>query len=175
MAASRYVVFSHGKESGPWGKKIIALAETARSEGYTVESIDYRGIDTVEGRVAKLAEGCKNLQGELVLVGSSLGGFVATAASSFLHARGLFLMAPALYMDGLPTLRPKVVDCPVEVVHGWNDDVVPLEHSMRFAREYGAALHLLDDDHGLHGSIRRIKHLFEYFLIAIDLPPEIPA
>ena len=175
MAASRYVVFSHGKESGPWGKKIIALAETARSEGYTVESIDYRGIDTVEGRVAKLAEGCKNLQGELVLVGSSLGGFVATAASSFLHARGLFLMAPALYLDGLPTLRPKVVDCPVELVHGWHDDVVPLEHSMRFAREYGAALHLLNDDHGLHGSIRRIKNLFEYFLIAIDLPPEIQA
>jgi len=175
LAASRYVVFSHGKESGPWGKKIIALAETARSEGYTVESIDYRGIDTVEGRVAKLAEGCKNLQGELVLVGSSLGGFVATAASSFLHARGLFLMAPALYLDGLPTLRPKVVDCPVELVHGWHDDVVPLEHSMRFAREYGAALHLLNDDHGLHGSIRRIKNLFEYFLIAIDLPPEIQA
>ena len=42
-------------------------------------------------------------------------------------------------------------------------------------REYGAALHVLEDDHGLHGSIRRIKHLFEYFLIAIDLPPEFEA
>lgn len=78
-------------------------------------------------------------------------------------------------MEGLPTLRPKVVACPVEVVHGWHDEVVPLEHSLRFAREYGAALHLLNDDHGLHGSIRRIEHLFECFLIAIDPPPEIPA
>jgi pimeloyl-ACP methyl ester carboxylesterase len=169
---SRYVVFSHGKESGPWGKKIIALAETARAEGYTVESIDYRGIDSPEKRVERLVEGCRGLQGELVLVGSSLGGFVAMAAASFLHARGVFLMAPAIYMPGLPELRPRVVDCPVEIVHGWKDDVVPLEHSMRFAREYGAALHLLDDDHGLHASIRRIKHLFEYFLVAIDLPPE---
>lgn len=175
MATSRYCVFSHGKDSEPWGKKIIAMAETARSEGYTVESIDYRGLDTVEGRIAKLVDGCKNLQGELVLVGSSLGGYVATAASSFLHARGLFLLAPAFYMDGLPPLRPRVVDCPVEIVHGWHDDVVPLEHSSRFAREYGAALHVLDDDHRLHGSIRRIKHLFEFFLISVDLPPELVA
>jgi fermentation-respiration switch protein FrsA (DUF1100 family) len=169
---SRYVVFSPGKDSGPWGKKIIALTETAKAEGYTVESIDYRGIDSPEKRVERLVEGCRSLQGELVLVGSSMGGFVSMAAASFLHARGVFLMAPALYMPGLPELRQRVVDCPVEIVHGWHDDVVPLEHSMRFAREYGAALHLLDDDHGLHRSIRRIKHLFEYFLVAIDLPPE---
>ena len=32
----RHVVFSHGKDSGPWGSKITALAETARSEGYNV-------------------------------------------------------------------------------------------------------------------------------------------
>jgi pimeloyl-ACP methyl ester carboxylesterase len=169
---SRYVVFSHGKDSGPWGKKIIALTETAKAEGYTVESIDYRGIDSPEKRVERLVEGCRSLQGELVLVGSSLGGFVSMAAASFLHARGVFLMAPALYMPGLPELRQRVVDCPVEIVHGWKDDVVPLEHSMRFAREYGAALHVLEDDHGLHRSIRRIKHLFEFFLVSIDLPPE---
>jgi pimeloyl-ACP methyl ester carboxylesterase len=169
---SRYVVFSHGKDSGPWGKKIIALTETAKAEGYTVESIDYRGIESPEKRVERLVEGCRSLQGELVLVGSSMGGFVSMAAASFLHARGVFLMAPALYMPGLPELRQRVVDCPVEIVHGWKDDVVPLEHSMRFAREYGAALHVLEDDHGLHRSIRRIKHLFEFFLVSIDLPPE---
>jgi pimeloyl-ACP methyl ester carboxylesterase len=168
----RHVVFSHGKDSEPWGKKIIALADTARAEGYGVESIDYRGIDTIEGRVQKLAQGCQNLHGELVLVGSSLGGYVATAAASFLHARGVFLLAPAFYMDGLPPLRPRVVDCPVEIIHGWRDEVVPLDNSMRFAREYGAALHVLDDDHRLHGSIRRLKYLFEFFLISIDMPPE---
>lgn len=175
MAVKRYVVFSHGKESGPWGKKIIALADTARGEGYAVESIDYRGIDTVEGRVSKLVNSCQELQGELVLVGSSLGGFISTVASSFLHARGLFLLAPALYMEGLPVLRPRVVDCPVEIIHGWHDDVVPLEHSERFAREYGAALHVLNDDHRLQVSISRIKYLFEYFLITIDRPPEVAA
>ena len=30
----RYVVFSHGKDSEPWGSKIAAMAEIARSEGF---------------------------------------------------------------------------------------------------------------------------------------------
>lgn len=165
MPTSRYCVFSHGKESGPWGKKIIALAETARSEGYTVESIDYRGIDTVEGRIAKLVEGCKNLQGELVLVGSSLGGYVATAASSFLHARGVFLMAPALYLPGIPPLKRGLPDCPIAVVHGWRDEVIPCEHSMRFARDNRLALHLVESDHQLHSAIPFLRYLFQYFLV----------
>ena len=54
--ANRYVVFSHGKDSGPWGKKITALADVARSEGYGVESVDYRGIDAVKGRIDRLIE-----------------------------------------------------------------------------------------------------------------------
>jgi hypothetical protein len=49
---------------------------------------------------------------------------------------------------------------------------VPIEHSIRFAREYGASMHLVDGDHQLHEQLRFIKYLFEYFLIALDLPPE---
>jgi len=168
--ASRHVVFSHGQESGPWGRKISALAEVARSEGYVAHSVDYRGIDEPRARVARLVDFCKELAGDLVLVGSSLGGYVAVASASLLHARGVFLMAPALYMQGLPELRASVLDCPAAVVHGWRDDVVPFEHSVRFAQASQAALHLLESDHRLHNQIRVIQYLFEYFLIALDLP-----
>jgi fermentation-respiration switch protein FrsA (DUF1100 family) len=99
-----------------------------------------------------------------------LGGYVAVASASLLHARGVFLMAPALYMEGLPELRDGVLDCPAAIVHGWRDDVVPYEHSVRFAQSYGAALHLLNGDHRLHNQIRVLRYLFEYFLIALDLP-----
>jgi pimeloyl-ACP methyl ester carboxylesterase len=166
----RYVVFSHGQESGPWGRKISALAEVARSEGYDAHSVDYRGIDEPRARVAKLVEACKELAGDLVLVGSSMGGFVSVASASLLHARGIFLMAPALYVDGLPELRPGVLDCPSAIVHGWKDEVIPFEHSVRFAKTYHSALHLLESDHRLHNQIRVIQYLFEYFLIALDLP-----
>ena len=167
---ARHVVFSHGKESGPWGRKISALAEVARSEGYEAHSVDYRGLDDPRQRITRLAEFCKELAGDLVLVGSSLGGYVAVASASLLHARGIFLMAPALYMPGLPQLREGVLDCPATVVHGWRDNVVPFEHSLRFAKSYRAALHLLESDHNLHNQIRVIQYLFEYFLIALDLP-----
>jgi pimeloyl-ACP methyl ester carboxylesterase len=170
--AARYVVFSHGKESGPWGRKITALAETARAEHFTVHSVDYRGIDAPEQRIARLVDTCRELQGELVLVGSSLGAYVTVSAASVLHARGVFLMAPAIYAPGLPPLRPRAVDCTMNVVHGWYDEVIPVDDAIRFAREYKAPLHILNDDHGLGSSIRRIKYLFEYFLVTLDLPPD---
>jgi pimeloyl-ACP methyl ester carboxylesterase len=168
--ATRHVVFSHGQEGSPWGRKITALADTARAEGYHPESIDYRGIDSPRDRIARLMEFCKDLQGDLVLVGSSLGGYVSAAAASHLHARGVFLMAPAIYMEGLPELRKGALDSPTMVVHGWRDEVVPYEHSVRFATTYGASLHLLDGDHRLHNQLRLIRYLFEYFLISLDLP-----
>jgi pimeloyl-ACP methyl ester carboxylesterase len=168
---TRYVVFSHGLDGSPWGRKIAALAEIARSEGYEPESVDCRGMSSPRDRLAKLVETCRDLSGEIVLVGSSLGGYVALSAASLLHARGIFLMAPAVYVDGLPPLRDRVIDCPVTVVHGWRDETVPYEHSVRFAKEYRAALHLLDGDHRLHSQIRVLSYLFEQFLITLDLPP----
>ena len=45
------VVFSHGKESGPWGTKILALADIARASGWRVESVDYRGLESVDDRL----------------------------------------------------------------------------------------------------------------------------
>ncbi len=101
----RYVVFSHGRDSEPWGSKIAAMAEIARAEGFHVESVDYRGIDDPRERVTRLLAFCKDLRGSLVLAGSSVGGWVSVAASSLLQARGLFLLAPALYMPG--SARPR--------------------------------------------------------------------
>ena len=164
----RYVVFSHGKESGPWGTKIAALADIARAEGYEVESVDYRGIDDPHARVTRLLAYCRDFQGRLVLVGSSMGGHVSTAGSRLLRTAGLFLMAPAFYVPGFEDMTPEPADCPVTIVHGWRDDVVPVENSIRFARQHGASLHLLDTDHRMQDKIREIGYYFEYFLITLD-------
>lgn len=167
---NRYVVFSHGQESGPWGTKIGALARLAGQEGYEIESVDYRGIDDPRERVRKLVESCKDLGGDLVLVGSSLGGYVSVAAAPYLHAMGVFLMAPALTMPGLPPLRDPPLDCPTSIVHGLRDEVIPFEQSVEFARRHRCALHLLDDGHRLHEQLRVIGYLFESFLLGLDMP-----
>ncbi len=165
---TRYVVFSHGKESGPWGLKISALAEIAQAEGWQAESVDYRGIDDPHERVTRLLAYTREFQGRMVLVGSSMGGHVCTSGSRLLRAAGLFLMAPAFYMPGYERLTPVPPPCPISIVHGWRDDVVPVDNSIRFAREYNASLHVLDTDHRMQDRITEIGSLFEYFLITLD-------
>src|SRR5690606_26356610 len=136
----------------------------ARGLGFTVESVDYQAIDDPAQRVERLLEVGKALGTPAVLVGSSLGGHVATAASGQLGAKGLFLMAPAFYMPGYEQYTPRPADCPVCIVHGWRDDVVPVENSIRWAREHRAALHILDGDHRLQENIPQINALFADFL-----------
>lgn len=161
------VVFSHGKESGPWGSKISAMAVTVRNAGLAVESIDYRGMDDPTARVAKLIAAVGAMTMPVVLVGSSLGGHVATAAAARLAPRGLFLMAPAFYMPGFEAHTPQDVRCPTVIVHGWRDDIVPVDHSIRWAREHHAALHVLDSDHRLEDQIEVICALLRAFLDAV--------
>ena len=115
-------------------------------------------------------DSCKDIHGDLVLVGSSLGGYISLAAAPTLHTMGVFLMAPAIYFDQLPPLRDRSIDCPFTIVHGWRDNVVPVEDSMKIAREYRATLHIVDSDHLLHTHLRMIRYYFEHFLIGLDLP-----
>jgi pimeloyl-ACP methyl ester carboxylesterase len=165
MSRQPYVCFSHGKESGPWGSKISAMADLARDRGLEVESIDYRGMDDAAARVAKLVAHCQPLQKPLVLVGSSMGGHVAAAASAQLPAvRGLFLIAPAFYMPGYEALTPAPRAASITIVHGWRDDVVPVDNSIRFAREHRAGLHLIDGDHRLTDHVFEINRFFDWFL-----------
>ncbi len=96
------VVFSHGQESGPWGTKIRAMSDQVRDMGCGAESIDYQGIADPADRVSKLIATCREFDAPIVLVGSSMGGYVATAAASAINAIGLFVLAPAYYMEGFP-------------------------------------------------------------------------
>lgn len=158
------VYFSHGQESGPWGTKIKSMAERVRILGCRVESIDYQGIADPGERVQKLQEACAEVAEPLVLVGSSMGGYVATAAAQSVNAAGLFVLAPAYYMPGFETLSPIPPGMPVTIVHGWRDDVVPVDNSIRFARAACATLHVLDSDHRLTDSIDEINDYLERFV-----------
>jgi len=158
------VVFSHGKESGPWGSKITAMAAMVRDLGIAVESVDYRGLDDPAARVDRLIDVSKGIDGSLVLVGSSMGGHVAAAAASRIKPRGLFVLAPAFYMPDFEAHTPQDVACPTAIVHGWRDDIVPVENSIRWAREHLAALHVLDSDHRLEDKIETICQLLREFL-----------
>ena len=158
------VIFSHGQESGPWGTKIRAMADEVKSLGCTADSIDYQGIADPTERVNKLIAECSDIDDQLILVGSSMGGHVATAAAARLDAAGLFVLAPAYYVEGYEDLTPAVPNIPICIVHGWNDDIVPVENSIRFAAACKAELHILDSDHRLTANIDEINYYLRGFI-----------
>ena len=165
MAQSPYVCFSHGRDSGPWGSKIAAMADLARDRDLEVDSVDYRGIHAPAARVDKLVAHCAPLRRPLVLVGSSMGGHVAAAASMQLpEVRGLFLIAPAFFVPGYEESTPVPRAGRITIVHGWRDDVIPAANSVRFAALQRAELHLIDGDHRLTEHIFEINRFFNWFL-----------
>jgi pimeloyl-ACP methyl ester carboxylesterase len=158
-----HLIFSHGLDGSQWGVKITAMAEVARRYELHVESIDYANLDTA-ARVQRLLEACREHGRQFILVGSSLGAHVATTASTQVATRGLYLLAPAFFMPGFEQYTPKPAQCPVTIVHGWNDAVVPVENSIRFAQQYRCNLHIVDDDHRLQAQVDQVCDLFDRFL-----------
>lgn len=164
----RHVVFLHGMESGPDGFKIRVLAEVARRADAEVLAPDFRFSRDPRDRLAHLRQVLADLPEPVVLVGSSLGGFVAAAAAEAMPERiaGLFLLCPAFDLPGYPLSRP---DQPlrgrqVHLVHGRHDEIVPLENSLRAAAAWQCALTVLEGDHGLHASVDEIGELLSAFL-----------
>mgnify|MGYP000411591919 CR=1 FL=1 len=162
------VIFSHGQESGPWGTKIRAMAELVRTMGCGADSIDYQGIADPTERVEKCVHECAAVDDQLILVGSSMGGHVATAAAARVGAAGLFVLAPAYFMEGYEDLTPSPPDIPICIVHGWHDDIVPVENSIRFARSCSATLHIVNGDHRLTANIGQINEYLRQFIEAIS-------
>ncbi|MEL6868175.1 MAG: alpha/beta fold hydrolase [Pseudomonadota bacterium] len=161
----RQVVFSHGLESGPWGSKITAMAEVARKRGFDVMSVDYQGMREPRPRVDKLLATLDGSPAQTtILVGSSMGGHVATAASNERRVQGVFVLAPAFFMPGYEALTPPPPDCPMHIVHGWHDDVVPVDNSIRFARDSAISLHIVDSDHRLGSAMPIIIERLDAFL-----------
>lgn len=159
----RLVVFAHGKESGPWGTKITRLAEVAKAQGYAVMSPDYSFSHEPQARVAHLLQLQPRAARTLVLVGSSMGGYVSAMACAALRPQALFLMAPALYFPGWDE-EPEGIPALSSVVHGWTDDIVPAERGQRFAARHRAALHLLDSGHTLNDQLPMLCLLFNDLL-----------
>ena len=169
------VVFSHGKESDPSGSKIQSLAAVAERLGGQVISIDYRehpkgtrhdqnAPGEAERRVEQLLSNRLPEHRQLVLVGSSMGGYVSTVAAARLHVEGLFLLAPAFYLAGYANQDPTPSAKQTMIVHGWGDSVVAVQNSIIFAQLHQCDLHLLEGDHRLKEALPKIDALFELFL-----------
>ena len=157
-------IFSHGKESGPWGTKITRLAQLAEARGFDVESIDYTDTMDPDLRVERLLERLAAIDEACLMVGSSMGGYVSLAASAEVETCAVFLMAPALYIPGYRRQAYPSLARHIEIVHGWSDVVIPVERSIRYAKTANCSLHLISGDHALNGVLDVVAGLFSGFL-----------
>ena len=76
-------------------------------------------------------------------------------------------LAPAYFMKGYEDLTPDPPSIPICIVHGWHDDIVPVDNSIRFARACSATLHIVDGDHRLTANIAEINEYLKQFMLRI--------
>ncbi len=160
-------IFSHGKESTPNGNKIRILRKVAEHYGFETIALDYTKCANASLRVDKLRDYINTRNAKtLVLIGSSMGGYVSTVLANEVNIAGLFLMCPAIYMPEneykVQKYSPKCKN--IEIIHGWNDTVVPYENSIKFGQQTKATLNLVDDNHRLINSYAFIEKRFKYFM-----------
>ncbi|WP_233843240.1 alpha/beta hydrolase [Dyella sp. 2HG41-7] len=165
-----HVILSHGSDSGPDATKVSALAKIAESMGWSTERPDYREddklghADSIAPRIARLHERIAACSAPPILVGSSMGAFVSGLASLELPVAGLFLLATPALIPGNNLAFDVRLDVPTLLIHGWHDDVCPLDEMYEFAGRRSLPLLIVDDDHRLGDHVNAIGRQFEYFL-----------
>jgi alpha-beta hydrolase superfamily lysophospholipase len=141
------LVFIHGLESTAQGTK----GQFFRQFFPQMIIEDYTGDFAT--RMRKL-DGLLSGKNDLILVGSSYGGLMATqyAIDNENKVKKMILLAPAL---NLPEFKPPVntkLHLPVIIYHGTDDDIVDPYTVKTIALKYFSNLehHLVNDDHPLH-------------------------
>jgi alpha-beta hydrolase superfamily lysophospholipase len=141
------LVFIHGLESTAQGTK----GQFFRQFFPQMIIEDYTGDFAT--RMRKL-DGLLSGKNDLILVGSSYGGLMATqyAIDNNKKVEKMILLAPAL---NLPEFKPPVhakLSLPVIIYHGTDDDIVDPYTVKTIALKYFSNLehHLVNDDHPLH-------------------------
>jgi hypothetical protein len=96
-----------------------------------------------------------------------MGALVSGYASIQRSCEALFLMALPVSMKG-HDFKFEAAAVPTVLVHGWRDELCPVNPVIEFARERGDTLHLVDDDHRLTAHVDYCAEAFRQLLLALD-------
>lgn len=164
------VILSHGSDSGPDATKVSVLAALAESLGWRTQRPDYRTDDarghagSVAPRIARLRATIEALDTPPLLVGSSMGAFVSGLVTLDVPVAGLLLLATPSEIPGYARAFDLVPGVPTLLIHGWRDEVCPLQGVYAFSARRRLPMLVLDDDHRLGASMDAIVVQFRQML-----------
>jgi alpha/beta superfamily hydrolase len=167
------VAHPHPLFGGTFENKVVhTLARAFVALGYRVARPNFRGVggsegthDEGRGEVDDLIAVVEQLnaqspQGEVVLAGFSFGSFVQTHVAARLAALGR--PARRLVLVGLAVSRWTVLPVAKDsvIIHGENDDTVPLAAVLDWARPLDLAIIVIPGaDHFFHRKLTTIKRI----------------
>lgn len=167
-----HVILSHGLNSSPAATKVTAMAAVAESLGWTSERPDYSDLDAsgdilkLHDRLERLLQRARAVDGPLVLAGSSMGAFISALASLEVDCIGLHLLVPPPRLKGFPRLLD-AAPVPIEIIHAWNDELIPASEVIAWAQARQARLILVPDTHRLEQHVDYCAQAFGRFLEAL--------
>jgi alpha/beta superfamily hydrolase len=137
------VAHPHPQQGGTLDNKVVqTLAKTFFALGYAAIRFNFRGVGASAGSfadgigetddaLAALAYGRQLAGADLpvVLAGFSFGSFVQTRVAKTVAAQRMVLVGPAVGRFPVETVPPDTI-----VIHGEEDDVVPLANVFAWAR-----------------------------------------
>jgi len=160
------IIFAHGLEGTPNGSKIQSL----RNSGFEVLAPDFQGMPLIE-RVALLEKTSLDFaEKKPILAGSSYGGLTAAIVAMRFPERfsGLLLCAPALHLKEPPvddsTILVAPKGMPTVIIHGINDDVVPISCSIEYAERSGEEI--IEFNKVLDG--HRLSESHNFILVGVE-------
>lgn len=162
------LILSHGLHSSPDATKVSALAHIAEPLGFASVRPDYRDLDAsddvgrIDERIARLLAHAPK-DAPVIFAGSSMGAFVSGFASLEVNCAGLFLMALPVSIRGYAR-RFDAARVPTMLVHGWSDELCPVDEAIAFARSREDEIALVRDDHRLSAHVNYVAEAFARFL-----------
>ena len=183
-------VYSHGRFGSPWyGFKIEALRLVALKNGINMISVRYpeeMPVVKMEQKLRSTVKDDVNVPGDLIFLSSSRGAYLSTRVSQEIvdyyatesvrmdddkvlprrHVLGQFLIGPAFYIkpDYYIDQNPTPANIKTTIVHGFDDDVISCENSIKFSKLHKCQLYLIEGGHRLNSQRDRLCILFESFL-----------
>ena len=164
------VAHPHPLYGGTLDNKVVqTLAKAFVALGYCALRLNFRGVGASDGVFDEgrgevedflaLAEYGRRIYGggELAIGGFSFGSFIAAAVAQRLGPRHLVLAAPAVG-------RFPVVSVPANtlVIHGEEDDVVPLKDALDWARPQALPVVVFPGaGHFFHGNLITLQRIVE--------------